>query len=145
MSVVYAAISAGWGHKLCYLAAGESGNAAMASDVSRDEFHHLEARVTVVEQEVEGEKMVTRHILEQSRRNGHDLADFKNDMADFKKQTGERFDRLERRFDNLEGRFDNLEGRFDKLERKVDTLRKDIPSIVGEVMRDVLRERDREC
>ena len=130
MSVVYAAISAGWDHKLCYLAAGESGNAAMASDVSRDEFHHLEARVRVVEQEVEGEKMVTRHILEQSRRNGADLAAFKNDMAnfkddmaDFKKQTGERFDRLE---------------------RKVDTLRKDIPGIVGEVMRDVLRERDRE-
>src|SRR5215470_13907896 len=137
MSVVYAAISAGWSHKLCYLAAGESGNAAMASDVSRDEFHHLEARVTVVEQEVEGEKMVTRHILEQSRRNGADLADVKNDLAhvkndlaDFKKQTGERFDRLEHRFDNLE--------------RKVDTLRKDLPSMVGEVMRDVLRERDRE-
>jgi len=95
----------------------------MASDVSRDEFVHLEARVTVVEQEVEGEKMVTRHILEQSRRNGADL-------ADFKKQTGERFDRLERRFDNLE--------------RQVDTLRKDIPGIVSEVMRDVLRERDKE-
>ena len=109
----------------------------MASDVSRDEFIYLEARVTVVEQEVEGEKMVTRHILEQSRRNGADLADlrtdladFKSDMADFKKQTGERFDRLERRFDGLE--------------RKVDTLHKDIPSIVGEVMRDVLRERDTE-
>jgi septation ring formation regulator EzrA len=102
----------------------------MASDVSRDEFHHLEARVTVVEQEVEGEKMVTRHILEQSRRNGADVADLKHDLADFKKQTGERFDRLERRFDNLE--------------RKVDTLRNDIPGIVGEVMRDVLRERDKE-
>ena len=109
----------------------------MASDVSKDEFVHLEARVTVVEQEVEGEKMVTRHILEQSRRNGHDLADFKNDMADFKndmadfkKQTGERFDRLEHRFDNLE--------------RTVDTLRKDFPTIVRDVMRDVLRERDKE-
>jgi hypothetical protein len=115
----------------------------MASGVGRDEFVHLEARVTVVEQEVEGEKMVTRHILEQSRRNGNDLADFKldmtdfkkdmtdfkKDMADFKKQTGERFDRLERRFDNLE--------------RKVDTLRQDIPGIVGDVMRDVLRERDK--
>jgi|SRR5215467_5646563 len=115
---------------------GEAGNAAMASDVGRDEFVHLEARVTVVEQEVEGEKMVTRHILEQSRRNGNDLADFKldmtdfkKDMADFKRQTGERFDRLERRFDNLE--------------RKVDTLRQDIPGIVGDVMRDVLRERDK--
>ena len=93
--------------------------------------------MAVVEQEVEGEKMVTRHILEQSRRNGADLADFRkdlagfrndlagfrNDLADFKKQTGERFDRLE---------------------RKVDTLRNDIPSIVGEVMRDVLRERDKD-
>ena len=102
----------------------------MASDVSRDEFVHLEARVTVVEQEVEGEKMVTRHILEQSRRNGADLTDVKSDLADFKKQTGERFDRLERRFDNLE--------------LKVDTLRRDIPGIVGEVMRDVLRERDKD-
>ena len=95
----------------------------MASDVSKDEFVHLEARVTVVEQGVEGEKMVTRHILEQSRRNG-------NDLADFKKQTGERFDRLEHRFDNLE--------------RTVDTLRKDFPTIVRDVMRDVLRERDKE-
>jgi len=95
----------------------------MASDVSKDEFVHLEARVTVVEQEVEGEKMVTRHILEQSRRNG-------NDLADFKKQTGERFDRLEHRFDNLE--------------RTVDTLRKDFPTIVRDVTRDVLRERDTE-
>jgi len=102
----------------------------MASDVSRGEFHHLEARVTVVEQEVEGEKMVTRHILEQSRRNGADLVAVKDDLvavkgdlADFKKQTGERFDRLE---------------------RKVDSLRRDIPSIVGEVMRDVLRERDQD-
>src|SRR5262245_7728152 len=109
----------------------------MASDVSRDEFVHLEARVTVVEHEVEGEKMVTRHILEQSRRNGadlsdfrNDLSDFRNDLADFKKQTGERFDRLERRFDNLE--------------RNVDTLRKDIPGIVGDVMREVLRERDKD-
>ena len=98
--------------------------------MGRDEFQHLEARVTVVEQEVEGEKMVTRHILEQSRRNGadlvavkDDLAAVKGDLADFKKQTGERFDRLE---------------------RKVDSLRRDIPSIVGEVMRDVLRERDQD-
>src|SRR5215467_12624830 len=58
--------------------------------------------------------MVTRHILEQSRRNGADLANFRSDLTDFKKQTGERFDRLERR--------------FDKLERKVDTLRKDPPA-----------------
>jgi predicted nucleic acid-binding Zn-ribbon protein len=108
----------------------------MAADVTRDEFLHLEARVGVVEQEVEGEKMVTRHILEQSRRNGEDL-------ADFKKRTDQRFDSLERRFDNLERRFDSLERQFDGLDRTVSTLRKDLPTLVGDVMRDVLQERDK--
>jgi hypothetical protein len=97
--------------------------------LTRDEFLHVEARVGVVEQEVEGEKMVTRHILEQNRRNGEDL-------AEFKQRTDQRFDRLERRFDNLERRFDNLERRFDGFERQ-------LPTIVGAVIRDVLQERDK--
>jgi len=106
----------------------------MASDVSRDEFQHLEARVTVVEQEVEGEKLVPRHILEQTRRNGDDL-------LDFRKQTDQRFDNLERRFDGLERRFDGLERRFDGLERN---LKRALPKMVADVMRDVLQERDNE-
>ena len=104
----------------------------MATDVRREEFDHLKARVDVVEREVEGEKTVTRHILEQTRRNGDDLAAVKS-----------RLDRHDQRFDNLERRFDNLERRFDGLESQLDALRKDIPSIVGDVMRDVLRERDK--
>ena len=43
----------------------------MATEVTREEF---EARVGVLEHEVEGEKLITRHILEQTRRNGDDLA-----------------------------------------------------------------------
>ena len=35
---------------------------------------HLGARVRFLETEVEGEKLVTRHILEQTRRNADDLA-----------------------------------------------------------------------
>src|SRR5262245_54995136 len=35
----------------------------MPTDVTREEFDHLKVRVGAVEQEVEGEKMVTRHIL----------------------------------------------------------------------------------
>jgi tetrahydromethanopterin S-methyltransferase subunit G len=97
----------------------------MVTDVRREEFDHVKARVDVVEREVEGEKTVTRHILEQTRRNGDDLAAVKS------------------RLDRHDQRFDNLERRFDGLERQVDALRKDIPSIVGEVMRDVLRERDK--
>jgi hypothetical protein len=90
----------------------------MATDVTRDEFTRLETRVTIVEQEVEGEKMVTRHILEQTRRNGDDLAAIKS-------------------------RLDRHDQRFDSLERTVGDSTKNLPKIVAEVMREVLDERDR--
>jgi predicted nuclease with TOPRIM domain len=58
-----------------------------------------------------------------------------------------RFDQIEGRFDKLEGRFDKVEGRMDRLEVKVDRLesevvglRRDLPTIVAETMREVLRE-----
>ena len=102
----------------------------MATDETRGEFDHLKTRVDIVEREVEGEKLVTRHILEQTRRNGDDLAAIKS-----------RLDRVDQRFDGLERRFDGLERRVDGLERN---LRQDLPKIVGDVMREVLLERDRE-
>ncbi len=74
--------------------------------------------MSALENEVEGEKLVTRHILEQTRRNGDDLAAVKT-----------RLDRLERKVDGIEN--------------KVDGLTKNLPKIVSEVMRDVLDERDR--
>lgn len=92
----------------------------MASDVTREEFRN-EARVDVVEREVDGEKLVSRHILKETRQNSDDLAAIKS-----------RLDRMERKND----------GRFDALESKVDGLIKGLPHIVGEVMREVMRERD---
>ena len=97
----------------------------MAAEVTREEF-------TALEREVEGEKLVTRHILEQTRRNGDDLAAVKS-----------RLDRVEQKLDGVERKVDGLERKFDGLERKVDGLNKNLPKIVGEVMRDVLDERDR--
>jgi hypothetical protein len=97
----------------------------MTRDVTRDEFDHLKTRVDVVEREVEGEKTVTRHILEQTRRNGDDLAAVKS------------------RLDRHDQRFDSLERKVGGLERQMDDLRKDLPKIVGDVMRDVLQERDK--
>jgi hypothetical protein len=41
----------------------------MPTYVTREEF---EARAGVLEREIEGEKLVIRHILEQTRRNGGD-------------------------------------------------------------------------
>jgi hypothetical protein len=105
----------------------------MPTDVTRDEFEQVKTRVDIVEREVEGEKMVTRHILEQTRRNGDDLAAVKDDLAAIKS----RQDRHDQRFDALEREVQGLrnEGR---------SLRNDLPTIVGEVVREVLRERDRE-
>jgi hypothetical protein len=96
----------------------------MTSDVTKDEFEHLETRVDVLEREVDGEKLVTRHILQETRRNSGDLAAIKS-----------RLDRHDERFDGLEQKFDSLSGRFD-------ALTKNLPKLIGEVMREVMRERD---
>jgi uncharacterized protein YoxC len=69
--------------------------------------------------------MHTRDILEQTRRNGDDLAAAKS------------------RLDRVEQKVDGVERKVDGLEREVDGLTKNLPKIVGEVMRDVLDERDR--
>ena len=90
----------------------------MATEVTRDEFAALE-------REVEGEKLVTRHILEQTRRNGDDLAAVKS------------------RIDRVEPKLDGVQRKVDGLERKSDGLSRNLPKIVGEVMRSVLDERDR--
>jgi uncharacterized protein YoxC len=93
----------------------------MATYVTREEF---EARVGVLEREVEGEKLVTRHILEQTRRNGDDLAAIKT------------------RLDRVEEKVDGLDRKVDLLDRTVKDLAKSLPVIVAETMREVQRERD---
>jgi tetrahydromethanopterin S-methyltransferase subunit G len=103
----------------------------MSADVTREEFGDLEARVRVIDREVEGEKLVTRHILEQTRRNGDDLAAIKS-----------RLDRVEEKLDGVD--LKGLVRKVDGLDRKVDDLTRSLPSIVGEVMREVLRERNGE-
>jgi chromosome segregation ATPase len=53
--------------------------------VTRDEF---ERRMRVLESEMEGEKAVTRHVLEQGRLNGDDLAAVESELAGVKSQLG---------------------------------------------------------
>ena len=89
--------------------------------VTREEF---EARVGVLEREVEGEKLVTRHILEQTRRNGDDLAAIKT------------------RLDRVEEKVDSLDRKLDGLDRTVKDLTKSLAGIVGDVVREVWGERD---
>jgi hypothetical protein len=91
-------------------------------EVSREDLKRVETRVEYVAQEVEGEKLVSRYILQQSRKNGDDLAIVKT-----------RVERVEEKVEKLEQKFDKLEQKFDRLENK-------LPGMIAEVMREVLRE-----
>ena len=103
----------------------------MAGDVTRSEFDHLATRVSVVEREVEGEKMVTRHVLEQSRRNGDDLAALKARMG-----------RVEQSVDGLTVEVAGLKTEVAGLKTEMAGFSKNLPTIVGDVLREVFRERD---
>jgi uncharacterized protein YoxC len=92
----------------------------MATEVTREEHIQLVARVDVLEREVEGEKLVTRHILEQTRRNSDDLAVIKT------------------RLDRVETKVDGLEVKVDGLQATLHGLIRDLPKIVGDAVRQAL-------
>jgi tetrahydromethanopterin S-methyltransferase subunit G len=108
----------------------------MPSDVTREEFQHLSTRTDILEREVEGEKMVTRHILEQTRRNGDDIAAVKTRLD----RVETRLDKVENRLGGVENRLEAVEGRLGRVEHKVDTFSRDLPTIVGGAVRDAFRE-----
>jgi len=65
------------------------------------------------------------------------------DLLAFQARTEQRFDKIDGRFDKSDGRLDKVEGRLDRVERGIRGLREEMPAIVGDAMRTVLRE-DRE-
>ena len=99
----------------------------MPSDVTREEF---EGRVGVLEREVEGEKLVTRHILEQTRHNSDDLAAIKT-----------RLDRVEGKVDGVAEEVHGVRQDLTGLRGMVTGLTTNLPTMIGDVMRQVLRER----
>ena len=90
------------------------------AEVTRDEFTRLEARVSTIEQETDGEKLLSRYILTQARQNGDDLAALKT------------------RVDRIEAKVDRLEQTVGHIDLSLGALRRDLPSIVADAMRDVL-------
>ena len=93
----------------------------MADTVSRDEFRALEGCVSAVEHEVDGEKMLSRYILEQARRNGDDIAGIKT-----------RLDRVETELHDV-----RTDVRF--IKQDLSMLRRDLPTIVADSFREVLK------
>jgi uncharacterized coiled-coil DUF342 family protein len=70
------------------------------------------------------------------------------DLLGFQEQTDQRFDKVDRQFEKIDDRFGKVEGRLDRVESEVRglkvevrQLREELPSVVGDVMREVLRER----
>ncbi len=101
----------------------------MSDVVTREEHKLLQDRVSVVEREVDGEKMLSRYILQQVRANGDDLAGVKT-----------RLDRVETRLDGVQVELQGLKSEMRGLKQDVVGLRKDLPSMIAQTMREVLRE-----
>jgi uncharacterized protein YoxC len=105
------------------------------SAVTREEF---EARVGVIEREVEGEKMVTRHILEQSRRNSDDLAAIKTRLD----RVEGKVDALQTTVGGLKTTVNGLQTTVGGLQATVNGLVRDLPQIVADAVREALPGRD---
>ena len=94
----------------------------------------LTSRVSALEAEVQGQQR-------------YNCAELREDVAIVRSHAvglGQRFDALEAKFSTLEAKFPTLEVKFSSLEAKVSTeiggLRRDLPGIIAETMREVLRE-----
>ena len=110
-------------------------------EVTREDLKRVETRVEFVAQEVEGEKLLSRYILQQARKNGDDLAIVKSskdfiqllfyfmNLAIVKSP----MERVEEKAGKLEHKVEKLEQKFDRLEVR-------LPGMIAEVMREALRE-----
>jgi hypothetical protein len=107
----------------------------------------LTSRVSALEAEVQGQQRYNSRILGM-------IGELRDDVAILRRHAvglGQRFDALDAKFSGLdakvtglESRFSGLEARFSSLEAKVTAeiggLRRDLPGIIAETMREVLRE-----
>jgi outer membrane murein-binding lipoprotein Lpp len=92
-----------------------------------------------VEQEVEGEKIVPRHILEQTRRNGADIATMKVDIGVLESDVAT----LKADVAILKSDVTAIKSDLRSLSAEVDAHQTNLPRIVADTMREVLHERDR--
>ena len=91
----------------------------MPADVTREEFRALEL-------DIEGEKLVTRHILEQTRRNGDDLAAIKT------------------RLDRVEHKVDDVAQELGGVKHMLNGLIHDLPKIVSDAVRKPSKREQKE-
>ncbi len=93
-----------------------------APEVTREDLKRVEDRVGAVAQEVDGEKLLSRYILNQARQNGDDLV------------------ALKARVERIEDKVDRLESSLSGLRNEFQSSQTNLPGMIADVMRDVLRE-----
>jgi uncharacterized protein YoxC len=98
-------------------------------EVTREDLKRVETRVEFVAREVEGEKLLSRYILQQARQNGDDLAIVKT-----------RVERIETDLRGLRSDFNALNNKFDALNNRFDSSQEKLPGMIANVMCEVLRE-----
>jgi hypothetical protein len=86
---------------------------------------------------------VEAEIRDLKRRLGEQVKGVHRSLLGFQERTEERFDRVEGRLGKVESGLDKVEGRLGKVETEVRALRKELPKIVGDAVREVLRPGDR--
>jgi flagellar capping protein FliD len=64
------------------------------------------------------------------------------DLLTFQAKTEQRFDEVDQKFAAVDARFDKVDGRLDRLDTGLRKLRDDMPGIVGDAVRTVMRPRN---
>lgn len=67
----------------------------------------------------------------------------RRDLLGFQKQTNRRFDAIDGKLGRVEGRLDRVETEVRGVKADLASLREELPTVVGDVMREVLREQKR--
>jgi chromosome segregation ATPase len=98
-------------------------------EVTRGDLKRVETRVEFVAQEVDGEKLVSRYILQQTRQNGDDLAILKA-----------RVERIETELREMRSDIGGLKSDLSGLRSDFNSSQLKLPGLIAEVMREVLRE-----
>jgi seryl-tRNA synthetase len=102
----------------------------MSAYVTREEFK-------VLQDEVEGEKLVTRHILEQTRLNSKDIATLIREVKGIKSDVGG----LKSDVRSLKSDVRDLQTKVGTLDAKLTGLIHNLPAMIAEAVREGLRGR----
>ena len=100
------------------------------------EITELKRRISTLENEAKSEQQFSVRLFRLSREMRDDIALLRTHAM----VTGDRVGRLEERMDRLEQRLERLETDLSALRTEFDSFRRDLPGMIAETMREVLRE-----